>query len=148
MWERNLGRNLSAVDLLASGTSVRRDAGSKTVAGWLEGGHIGLNELAGFLDDGLDPNSALAQEMAEDALYAPYIQRQDAELRDLRANEAIAIPADFDYSRIPGLSNEMNERLTTARPATLSAASRVPGITPAALAALLVHVKRHVTICA
>ena len=148
VWERNLGRDLSAVDLLASGTSVRRDAGTKTITGWLEGGHIGLNELAGFLDDGLDPNSALAQEMAEDALYAPYIQRQDAELRDLRANEAIAIPADFDYSRIPGLSNEMNERLTTARPATLSAASRVPGITPAALAALLVHVKRHVTICA
>jgi tRNA uridine 5-carboxymethylaminomethyl modification enzyme len=81
--------------------------------------------------------------MAEDAAYAPYLARQDSELRELRAGEALPLGDDFAYEAIPGLSREMVERLSKARPATLAAAGRVPGITPAALAALLVHAKRR-----
>ena len=84
----------------------------------------------------------LAEEMAEDAAYAPYLARQDAELRDLRASEALPLSADFPYVEVPGLSNEMVERLTKAAPGTLAAAGRVPGVTPAALSALLVHARR------
>jgi tRNA uridine 5-carboxymethylaminomethyl modification enzyme len=83
------------------------------------------------------------EEMAEDAAYAPYLERQDRELRDLRASEAMPLPDDFPYASIPGLSREMIERLTRARPATLAAAGRIPGITPAALAALLVHARKE-----
>jgi tRNA uridine 5-carboxymethylaminomethyl modification enzyme len=78
----------------------------------------------------------------EDARYAPYVARQDAEVRAMRANEGIRIPADLDYAAIAGLSNEMVERLGAARPATLGAAERIRGITPAALATILVHAKR------
>ena len=77
------------------------------------------------------------------ALYAPYLERQDAELRDLRASEALQLAPDFPFAAIPGLSNEMIERLGAARPATLAAAGRIPGVTPAALAALLVHARRR-----
>ena len=86
-------------------------------------------------------SSALVDEVIEDARYAPYLARQDAEIRTMRANEGISLAA-LDYGVISGLSNEMVERLNASRPATLGAAERVRGITPAALALILVHAKR------
>ena len=88
-------------------------------------------------------NPDLMAEIEEDARYAPYLERQESELRDLRANEQIRLGDDIDYAIIAGLSNEMVERLNTARPDTLAAASRIRGITPAALAAILVHARRR-----
>ncbi|MGH6786010.1 MAG: tRNA uridine-5-carboxymethylaminomethyl(34) synthesis enzyme MnmG [Novosphingobium sp.] len=85
----------------------------------------------------------LAAELSEDALYAPYIARQENELRDLRASEALPLGEAFPYGEIAGLSNEMIDRLSRARPETLAGAGRVPGITPAALAALLIHARRR-----
>lgn len=84
----------------------------------------------------------LAFELVEDARYAPYLARQEAELRDLHASEALRLSDTFDFAAVPGLSNEMVERLSRARPDTLAAAGRTPGVTPAALSALLVHAKR------
>jgi tRNA uridine 5-carboxymethylaminomethyl modification enzyme len=110
---------------------------------WLRVDGMTLDQLGPLLDADLDWTSGAAREAAEDALYAPYLERQDAELRDLRASEALHLEADFPYAAIPGLSNEMVERLGAARPATLAAAGRVPGVTPAALAALLVHARRR-----
>ncbi|QQN75434.1 tRNA uridine-5-carboxymethylaminomethyl(34) synthesis enzyme MnmG [Croceicoccus sp. YJ47] len=69
--------------------------------------------------------------LIEDCRYRPYLQRQDAELRDLRQSEALAIPYTFDFAQVPGLSAEMVERLTQARPETLASAERVRGVTPA-----------------
>jgi tRNA uridine 5-carboxymethylaminomethyl modification enzyme len=77
-----------------------------------------------------------------DDLYAPYIQRQQREWDAVRQDSRIWLGAGFDYAQVPGLSNEMVERLSTARPETLDQASRVRGITPAALSALLVAVTR------
>ena len=85
---------------------------------------------------------AVIDEVVEDARYAPYLSRQDAEIRAMRANDRIGLGA-LDYRAIAGLSHEMVERLDAARPATLGAAERVRGITPAALAAILVQAKRH-----
>jgi len=132
-----------ARDLVDAGLPVRRDHGEKTIAEWLRYDGVTANALAPWLGEitALDP--LLAEEMAEDAAYAPYLARQDAELRDLRASEALPLPADFPYAEVPGLSNEMVERLTTAAPGTLAAAGRVPGVTPAALSALLVHARRR-----
>ena len=98
--------------------------------------------LAAVLGAEAPEDAGLAEEIAEDAAYAPYLARQDAELRDLRASEALRLPATLDYANVPGLSNEMTERLIASRPATLGAASRIPGITPAALAVLLVHARQ------
>ena len=89
----------------------------------------------------IDP--AILAELVEDAHYAPYIARQDAELRSLAANEAIVLDPALDYAAIGGLSREMVERLGKARPETLGQAARIDGVTPAALTAILVHSRRR-----
>jgi len=129
--------------LAKRGLKVRRDGGDKPLGEWLRHDGIDLAALDPWLGDTVALDPALAQEMAEDALYEPYLARQEAELRDLRASEALPLAPDFPYADIPGLSNEMVERLSAAAPATLAAAGRVPGITPAAMAALLVHARRR-----
>ena len=78
-----------------------------------------------------------------DALYAPYVERQQREWEAVRRDARVWIPADLDYAAIPGLSNEMVERLTAARPETLDQASRVHGVTPAALSAVYVAASRR-----
>ena len=88
-------------------------------------------------------DSAILSEVAEDAHYAPYIARQDAELRALAAKEAIDLDATLDYGAIGGLSREMVERLSKARPETLGQAARIDGVTPAALTAIMVHSRRR-----
>ena len=79
----------------------------------------------------------------EDPAYAPYIERQAREIAELRDNEALKLPDDFNYAAVPGLSKEMIERLSAARPESLAAAARIRGITPAALSAILVQAKRR-----
>ncbi len=88
-------------------------------------------------------DSAILSEVAEDAHYAPYIARQNAELRALAANEAIDLDSTLDYAAIGGLSREMVERLSKARPETLGQAARIDGVTPAALTAIMVHSRRR-----
>jgi tRNA uridine 5-carboxymethylaminomethyl modification enzyme len=136
-------QKVHARELAELGLPVRRDHGEKPLAEWLRHDGVSHAALAPWLGEvtALDP--LLAEEMAEDAAYAPYLERQDAELRDLRASEALPLAPDFPYGQVPGLSNEMVERLTRAAPVSLAAAGRVPGITPAALSALLVHARRR-----
>lgn len=141
--EPTFGERLAARELADSGLPVRRDGGEKRVAEWLRHEGIGVRELAPWVGRILDPDDSLVQEMAEDAAYAPYLERQEAELRDLRASEALELGAHFPFRDVPGLSLEMIERLEASRPATLAAAGRLAGITPAALAALLVHARRR-----
>ncbi|MDE0450981.1 MAG: tRNA uridine-5-carboxymethylaminomethyl(34) synthesis enzyme MnmG [Gammaproteobacteria bacterium] len=86
---------------------------------------------------------AVALEQVEvQAKYDGYIRRQDREIAKLKAQEAVMLPAELDYESIEGLSNELKEKLSLAKPRTLARASRIPGITPAALSLLLIHAKR------
>jgi tRNA uridine 5-carboxymethylaminomethyl modification enzyme len=78
-----------------------------------------------------------------DALYAPYVERQQREWEVVRRDSRVWIPVELDYRAVPGLSNEMVERLEGSRPETLDQASRVPGVTPAALSALFVAASRR-----
>ena len=133
---------ISASELAAAGLPVRGDAGRLPLREWLRFGGVELDALHPWIAAHALTDQDLAAEMAEDAAYAPYLARQESELRDLRASEALALGEGFPYDEIPGLSREMVERLSRARPETLAAAGRVPGVTPAALAALLVHARR------
>ena len=142
-WADALEAEVTAAKLAAAGLSVRDDGARRPLREWLRFGGVELDDLAPFLPEELDRSSAVAQELAEDAAYAPYLARQDAELRELRANEAVPLGGGFPFAAVPGLSREMVERLEAARPANLAAAGRVPGITPAALAALLIHARRR-----
>ena len=142
-WNVALAREVAAAELDDAGLAVRRDAGRKSLAAWLRFPHLALGDLAPWLAVDLNLADELALELTEDAAYAPYLERQDGELRDLRASEGVTLGAEFPFADVPGLSNEMIERLATARPASLAAAGRVRGITPAALAALLVFARRR-----
>ena len=141
LWAEALGREVAAAELAEAGLSVRRDMGRKALSEWLRFPDLALDGLAPWLDPALDAKSELAFEITEDAAYAPYLERQEGELRDLRASEGVPLGPEFPYARVPGLSTEMVERLAAARPATLAAAGRVRGITPAALAAVLVFAR-------
>ncbi|MCA0978929.1 tRNA uridine-5-carboxymethylaminomethyl(34) synthesis enzyme MnmG [Qipengyuania flava] len=139
--DQTLDVAVDAEALRATGLAVKSERGTIPVRDWLRGGQISLETLAGLVD-GLDPTDPLTVELAEDIIYAPYLARQEAELRDLKAGDLVSLPNDFPYEMVPGLSNEMVERLKASSPETLAAAGRVPGITPAALAALLVYARR------
>jgi tRNA uridine 5-carboxymethylaminomethyl modification enzyme len=139
-WKRALAGQVPATELERAGLPVRRDAGRKSISEWLRF-DLALEALAPWLGGELDFAGELVAELAEDALYAPYLERQEAELRHMRASASVTLD-HIRYTAIPGLSSEMVERLDAARPATLADASRLRGITPAALAVILVHARR------
>jgi tRNA uridine 5-carboxymethylaminomethyl modification enzyme len=140
--EAALEQTATAQDLAVADIAAKADIGRQSLREWLRFDGIDIAALAPWLGDTLAVDAALVEEVAEDAAYAPYLARQDRELRDLRSNETLALSEEFPYAAIAGLSREMVERLSAARPSTLAAAGRVAGVTPAALAALLVHAKR------
>jgi len=142
-WDEVLSTPVTAAELARTGLRIRTDTGRLPLREWLRFSEVSLEALAPWLPDGLPREGDLAEEVAEDAAYAPYLARQDGELRALRAGEALSLGDAFPYGEVAGLSREMVERLQRARPATLADAGRVPGITPAALAALLVQARRR-----
>jgi tRNA uridine 5-carboxymethylaminomethyl modification enzyme len=95
---------------------------------------------AGPADDRLAPQIRTQIEVA--AKYAGYIERQEEEIARQRRNEETRLPDDLDYSRVAGLSHEVRQKLAAIRPATVGQAARVPGITPAAVSILLIHLKK------
>jgi len=90
---------------------------------------------------GMDP--AIAEQLSIDAMYRGYLERQQQDVEAFRKDEALVIPDDLDFALVTGLSNEMREKFKEARPATLGAAARIAGVTPAALTLLLGHIKRR-----
>jgi len=108
--------------------------------------HGALAELVGpppwaELDERLPAQAGVQVEVR--AKYSGYIERQREEIERQRRNEETPLPGELDYARITGLSTEVRQRLAEVRPATLGQAARVPGVTPAALSILLVHLKRY-----
>jgi tRNA uridine 5-carboxymethylaminomethyl modification enzyme len=131
---------ISADVLMKQGVPVKPDAGKMSKLEWLRFPHVSIMDL---LDaDGDAWPRELLLEIEQDGRYAPYLARQEVEIQDIAANEKIALANNVDYAAIAGLSNEMVEKLESAKPENLAAASRLRGITPAALAAILVHAKR------
>lgn len=86
--------------------------------------------------------AAIAPQIEIDARYAAYLARQEADIRAYRRDEALLLPEDLDFATVGGLSNEMVHRLSQARPRTLGQAARLQGVTPAAVVALMRHVRR------
>lgn len=87
-------------------------------------------------------DETIAEQVEIAAKYAGYIERQTLEVARTRRHEDAAIPADFDYGRVSGLSNEVRAKLLSHRPDTVGQAGRISGVTPAALSLLLVHLKK------
>ena len=122
------------------GESVSKDS---SMLDFLRRPRVRAGDIAAVVP-GLDafPREAVEQ-VAIQAKYDGYIRRQDEEIAKARAREAVPLPADLDYARISGLSNELKGKLAAARPATLERAARIPGVTPAALSLLRIVAARH-----
>jgi tRNA uridine 5-carboxymethylaminomethyl modification enzyme len=101
------------------------------------------NQIRSHLELQASSDWAQTDEGRADGLYRPYVERQQREWQSIQRDRAVWIPGTFDYAAIPGLSTEMVERLSTARPETLDQASRVPGVTPAAIAAVYVAASKR-----
>ncbi|MEO7178226.1 MAG: tRNA uridine-5-carboxymethylaminomethyl(34) synthesis enzyme MnmG [Allosphingosinicella sp.] len=140
--EQRLAQPRSGAELRRSGIEVGDDGHRRPVSEWLRYPELSLPALLNVDSSLAQFPTRLVEEAVEDHRYAPYVQRQQAEVARLRTDANIRIPPDIDYSTIAGLSLEMAERLNAARPSTLGAAQRIRGLTPAALAAILVHSRR------
>jgi tRNA uridine 5-carboxymethylaminomethyl modification enzyme len=140
--DAQLRMSKTASEMARAGAPVRQDGARRTLFDWARFPEVDTHLLESLAPALATAPADLRAEILEDAHYAPYLQRQDAEIAELRRNERVHIPSHVDYRSIGGLSTEMVERLEAARPDTLAAAGRIRGITPAALAAILVHVRR------
>ena len=106
---------------------------------------LGYGDIKRF-DETTSVSKEVAEQVEIQAKYAGYINRQQGEIDKLRRQENTKIPDDFDFSLISGLSNEAKQKLSDLRPSTLARASRIPGVTSAAISVLLVHLKKSSTI--
>lgn len=117
-------------------------SGFRTIAEWLRLPEVDAAALRRASTAIAACNHRLVEQAVQDHRYAPYLERQQAEIARLRRDHGQPLPPDFDYAAVPGLSSEMIERLSASRPATMGEAGRVRGVTPAALAAILVASRR------
>ena len=128
-------------DLIASrfGTPLAHEYNLLNLLSRPEIDYAGLMEITG--SGAQDPQ--VAEQVEIKTKYAGYIERQQEEIQRLRASEEVRLPSDIDYSAITGLSKEIQHKLGQSRPETLGQASRIPGVTPAAISLLLINLKKR-----
>ncbi|MDG1418849.1 MAG: tRNA uridine-5-carboxymethylaminomethyl(34) synthesis enzyme MnmG [Maricaulis sp.] len=124
------------------GLSVNSDGKRRNVSDLLAYPNIDWNQLVEIWSELKSIPAHIAEQVEIDALYAGYLERQQADIAAFKRDEAVQIPRDLEYIRIGGLSNEVREKLEQARPETLGQAARIEGMTPGALTAVLAFVKR------
>jgi tRNA uridine 5-carboxymethylaminomethyl modification enzyme len=142
---RALAESLTATPnaLAAAGIAINQDGVRRSAFDLLRYSALDLNRLAEVWPElrVLDP--AVARQVEIEGRYQGYMARQDSDIRAFRKDEALELPADLDYATVGSLSTEVKQLLTKSRPATLGAAARIPGMTPAAVMALLRYVKKR-----
>ncbi|WP_114395465.1 tRNA uridine-5-carboxymethylaminomethyl(34) synthesis enzyme MnmG [Oleisolibacter albus] len=142
---RELVTRLAATpnELEKHGLQVNKDGVRRTALDLLRYPDIDFARLCRVWPELARLSPAIAEQVEIDGKYAGYLDRQEADIRAFRKDESLALPADLDPDSIASLSAEIRQKLRAVRPATLGAAARIPGMTPAALTALLRHVKRR-----
>ena len=123
--------------LKAAGIDTSHDGIIRTAFEWLRWPALDHAAVLAVWPELSDVAPELLQSLRVDSTYATYLARQDTDIAGFRRDENLQLPVAIDYSNVPGLSHEMADRLLAVRPTTFGAAGRVPGITPAALVALL-----------
>jgi tRNA uridine 5-carboxymethylaminomethyl modification enzyme len=124
------------------GFSLNQDGQRRSAFDLLSYPDIGWAEITRIWPEFSALPPAVAAQVETDAKYAVYLERQAADVAAFRRDEAVELPAQLDYDAVPGLSNESRQKLAAARPRTIGHASRIDGITPAALTLLAAHVRR------
>ncbi len=139
---RLAGLRMTPPALKRHGIAVNEDGVTRNAAELLAYPGIDLARLAVIWPELGSLTPEIAEQVEIDARYAGYLERQQRDIAAFRRDEALLLPADLDYATVGSLSHEIRDKLAAARPATLGAAARISGVTPAALVALLKHVRR------
>ncbi len=124
------------------GLSLNKDGHRRTAFELLSYPYVTISDLAKVWPRFGELAPKIAEQIEIDAKYDVYLSRQAADIAAYRRDESFELPDDFDYAALPGLSNEMKQKLKTHRPRTIGHASRIDGVTPAALTLLVAHVRR------
>jgi len=134
--------NLTPDQARRFGLSINRDGRRRSGFELLCYPEVTFEKLAAIWPELAEIEQTIARQIVVDARYAVYLKRQEADIAAFRKDEGIAIPRETDYAAISGLSTEVRQKLERHRPATLGQATRIDGLTPAALMLLLAHVKK------
>ena len=129
--------------LKAAGFAINQDGVRRSAFDLLGYPTIAWSDLARLWPQLTELRPDIAEQLEIEGGYAGYLGRQESDIAAFRRDEDLRLPEDLDYDAVGSLSHEIRLKLKTARPASLGAASRIPGVTPAALTALLAHVKRQ-----
>ena len=140
LWVKIAEHPLEQLEAL-SGEKFQRDAKAADMLARPQVRYADLMNLQG-IGPGLG-NAAEAEQVEIQAKYAGYIERQKAEIARQKQNESIRLPDSIDFDHVKGLSNEVREKLVKTRPETIGQAARIPGVTPAAVSLLLIHLKKR-----
>ena len=129
-------------ELAAVGLHVSQDGARKSALQVMAFPDVEEQHIAALVPSFMDFDPVVRSQVARDALYAQYLHRQQDEASALKREEAAEIPAEFDYSALHGLSNELTAKLERRRPANMAQAGRIEGMTPAALTLILAHLRK------
>jgi len=133
--------SLTPTEAARHGLTVNRDGRRRTAFELLSFPDISFDHLMPIWPELGSLAPQIAAQLGVDARYAAYLRRQDEDVAQLKRDEAVSIPVDFDYGAIPSLSAEVRQKLVQHRPGTIAQAGRIEGVTPAALLTLLARVK-------
>ena len=138
-----MSESLTPTEALKAGFKVNQDGQRRTAFALLSFPDVSFDQLAQAVPALTEIDPAIAVQLGRDALYANYVVRQEADAAAIKRDESWAIPEDFDFGALQGLSNELKGKLGRARPQTLGQAGRVDGVTPAALTLILARLRQH-----
>lgn len=141
---RELAKNLTLTSSAAAklGLRVNQDGKSRSAIDLISMPEVGVEAVERIWPDFAALPRFAKETLEADALYSGYTDRQNAEITNLRRDEELQIPVELDYFALPSLSMELRQKLAHIRPETLGQADRIDGMTPAALACLLGHIRR------
>lgn len=134
--------SLTSAQAAKAGLKVNQDGQRRTALELIAAPQVGFAAVARIWPDLAALPAHVIASLEADALYSGYMNRQAADIEAMRKDEKLALPKDLDYAGLPSLSAEVKQKLQRTRPATIGQAARIEGMTPAALAQLLGHVKR------
>jgi tRNA uridine 5-carboxymethylaminomethyl modification enzyme len=137
---RTLG--MTSAEAAKAGFKVNQDGKRRSALDLIAASEVGFERVAAQWPELATLPRFACEALEADALYSGYLARQEADIAALRKDEALVLPHDLDYSAMPSLSTELRQKLARIRPNSIGQAARIDGMTPAALSALLGHVRR------
>ena len=126
------------------GLVLNQDGVRRTAHDLLRYDHISFENLVSIWPELTNISPSIIEQLEIEAMYSGYLGKQEEDIEAFKREEGMAIPENFDYEPLPSISRELKNKLKATRPATLGAASRIQGMTPAAVVSLMAHIRKFV----